>query len=105
MTDSPTKISYLDYPSAGLFRRLASMVYDALIVFALWFLIALAAAFFGLIGVLTNWGGRIEATLMVYGKPVLVVVDAGRPRIVLLFSLPVLLAAGAIATRKQRKLE
>ncbi|MEZ5507654.1 MAG: RDD family protein [Gammaproteobacteria bacterium] len=32
-------LSYLDYPSASLFKRLASMVYDALIVIALWFLI------------------------------------------------------------------
>lgn len=40
MTDSPNTISYLDYPSAGVFRRLASMVYDALIVIAMWFLIA-----------------------------------------------------------------
>lgn len=31
--------SYLDYPSANLFKRLASMVYDALIVIAIWFLI------------------------------------------------------------------
>ena len=34
--------SYLDFPSAGLFKRLASMVYDALIVIAIWFLIAFA---------------------------------------------------------------
>ncbi|MAR90730.1 MAG: RDD family protein [Pseudomonadales bacterium] len=40
-------ISYVDFPAAGLPRRLASMVYDGLIVLALWFLIAvlyLAAA-------------------------------------------------------------
>lgn len=35
-------ISYLDYPSAGLFKRLASMVYDALIVIAIWFLVTFA---------------------------------------------------------------
>ncbi|MCG8535319.1 MAG: RDD family protein [Pseudomonadales bacterium] len=47
MSDSSSNFTYTDYPSASLFRRLASMVYDALIVVALWFLIAtiyLAAA-------------------------------------------------------------
>lgn len=34
--------SYLDFPSANLFKRLASMVYDALIVIAIWFLIGFA---------------------------------------------------------------
>ena len=51
------------------------------LTFTSWFLLVLAAAFFGLIGVLINWGGRIEATLLVHGNPVFVVVDAGRPRI------------------------
>ena len=68
-----------------------------------WFLLVLAVGFFGLIGVLIYWGGRIESTLLVHGKPVLVVVDAGRPRIWLLFSLPTALAAGALAVRKVRK--
>lgn len=40
MNDSSDTISYVEYPSAGLLRRLASIVYDALIVIALWFLIA-----------------------------------------------------------------
>ena len=31
--------SYLDFPSAGLFKRLASMVYDLLILVAMWLLI------------------------------------------------------------------
>jgi hypothetical protein len=60
-------------------------------------------AFFGLIGVLIYWGGRIEATLLVYGEPVFVVLDAGRPQIWLLFSLPTALVAGALAVRKARK--
>lgn len=34
--------SYLDFPSASLVKRIASMVYDALIVIAIWFLIAFA---------------------------------------------------------------
>jgi hypothetical protein len=68
-----------------------------------WFLLALAVGFFGLIGVLVYWGGRIESTLLIHGKPVFAVLDAGRPRIWLLFSLPTALAAGALAARKVRK--
>ncbi len=68
-----------------------------------WFLLALAAAFFGLFGVLINWGGRIEATLMVYGDPAFIVLDAGRSRTLLLLTLPVGLVAAALATRKQRE--
>ncbi len=73
------------------------------LTFTSWFLLLLATAFFGLIGVLINWGGRIEATLLVRNKPVFVVVDAGRPRIGLLLTLPVALVAGALATRKPRE--
>ena len=68
-----------------------------------WFLLVLAVGFFGLFGVLIHWGGRIESTLLVYGEPVFVVVDAGQPRIWLLFSLPTALVAGALAVRKVRK--
>ncbi len=76
---------------------------DKRLTFTSWFLLVLAAAFFGLIGVLIDWGGRIEATLMVYGEPVFVTLDVGRPRIVFLFTLPVALVAAALAARKQRK--
>ena len=48
------------------------------LTFTSWFLLVLAVGFFGLIGVLIYWGGRIESTLLVYGELVLVVVDAGR---------------------------
>ncbi len=67
-----------------------------------WLLLALALPFFGLIGVLVQWGGRIESTLLVFGKPVFVTLDAGRPRIWLLFAIPLVLVAGAFATRKLR---
>jgi hypothetical protein len=67
-----------------------------------WLLLVLAVPFFGLIGVLVYWGGRIEATLLVLGEPVFVTLDASRPRIWLLFSLPLALVAGALATRKAR---
>lgn len=73
------------------------------LTFTSWFLLVLAAAFFGLIGVLIDWGGRIEATLMVYGKPVFIDLDAGRLRTVFLLTLPVALVAAAFATRKQRE--
>lgn len=73
------------------------------LTFTSWLLLVLAAAFFGVFGVLINWGGQIEATLMVYGEPVFIVLDAGRSRTVLLFMLPVALVAAALATRKQRQ--
>jgi hypothetical protein len=68
-----------------------------------WLLLVLAVGFFGLFGVLVHWGGRIESTLMVHGEPVFVVLDASRPRIWLLFSLPTALVVGALAARKVRK--
>ena len=73
------------------------------LTFTSWLLLVLAAAFFGVFGVLINWGGQIEATLMVYGEPVFIVLDAGRSRTVLLLMLPVALVAAALATRKQRQ--
>ncbi len=75
------------------------------LTFTSWFMLALAAAFFGLICVLVYWGGRIESTLLVHGEPVFVVVDASRPRTALLFSLPAVLIAGALAARKEREPE
>lgn len=39
MTQSSESTSYLEFPSAGLFRRFASMVYDLLILVAMWLLI------------------------------------------------------------------
>jgi hypothetical protein len=68
-----------------------------------WFLLVLAVGFFGLFGVLIYWGGRIESTLLIYNEPVFVELDAGRPRIWLILSLPTALVAGALAARKVRK--
>ncbi len=76
---------------------------DKRLTFTSWILLVLAASFFSVIGVLIDWGGRIEATLMVYGEPVFIDLDAGRLRTVLLLTLPVALVAAAIATRKQRE--
>lgn len=39
MSDPIPSISYIDYPSASVFRRIASMVYDLLILVAIWLLI------------------------------------------------------------------
>ncbi len=75
---------------------------DKRLTFASWFLLALAAALSAPIGALIHWGGRIESTLLIFGKPVFAVLDAGRPRIWLLLSLPALLVAGAIAARRAR---
>ena len=83
--------------------KFTSWFLPALAVAFFWFLLVLAAASFGLIGVLIHWGGRIESTLLVYGDPVFVVLDAGRPRTWLLFTLPMALVAGALAVRKARK--
>jgi hypothetical protein len=68
-----------------------------------WLLLVLAVGFFGLFGVLVHWGGRIESTLLLYGEPVFIELDASRPRIWLVFSLPTALVAGAIAAREVRK--
>jgi len=72
------------------------------LTFISWLLLVLAVPFFGLIGVLVYWGGRIESTLLVLGEPVFVTLDAGRTRIWLLFSLPLALVAAALATRAPR---
>jgi len=66
-------------------------------------LLVLAMPFFGLIGVLIAWGGRIESTLLILGRPVFVVLDAGRPRIWLLYALPLALVVAALAARKRRE--
>jgi hypothetical protein len=73
------------------------------LTFISWLLLILAVPFFGLIRVQVYWGGRIESTLLVHGEPVFVMLDAGRPRIWLLFFLPLALVAGALATRKVRE--
>ena len=37
---------------------------------------------------LYSWDGRVEALLLVFGDRVWVTVDAGRPRVLLLMTLP-----------------
>lgn len=72
------------------------------LTFTSWILLVLAAGLFGLFGVLVYWGGRIESTLLIQHEPVFVELDASRPRIWLLFTLPIALVACAFATRKER---
>jgi hypothetical protein len=66
---------------------------------ASWALFLLAGVSAGAIGALMLWGGRIEATLLVFGDPVFLVVDGGGPRTVLLPALPLLLAGTAFYVR------
>ena len=73
------------------------------LTFTSWFLLVLALGFFGLFGVLIYWGGRIESTLLIYHEPVFVELDASRPRIWLLHTLPIALVACAFAIRKEQK--
>ena len=58
-----------------------------------------AAVFLGLVALLLAWGGRIEVTFLVFGDPVFVAIDAGRPRILLLFAPPIVLIGGAFYVR------
>ena len=68
---------------------------------ASWSLLAVAAVSAGLIAALIGWGGRIELSLLVFGDPVFVMVDAGRPRVFLLAVLPVLLVGAALNLRRR----
>ncbi len=59
-------------------------------------LFTLAAVSIGLIVLLISWGGRIEATLLVFGTPIFAALDGGRPRALLLLALPIALIGGAL---------
>jgi hypothetical protein len=65
-----------------------------------WLLIALAAVSAGLIAALIGWGGRIEVSLLVFGEPVQLKIDAAQPRIWLLPVVPVLLLGAALVLRR-----
>ena len=51
---------------------------------------------------LIRWGGRVEATLLMFGEPLFVSVDAGHPRILFLLVLPIALIGGALYVRVGR---
>jgi hypothetical protein len=65
-------------------------------------LFTLAAVFLALLVVLIAWGGRIEATFLVLGKPVFLVLDSRLPRVLLLLVPPMVLGLGALSVRAGR---
>lgn len=58
-------------------------------------LAVLAAVVTGLIVLLIDWGGKVEAALLVFGTLVFLEFDAGHPRVLLLLALPIVLIGGA----------
>jgi hypothetical protein len=65
-------------------------------------LVLLATALLLGIVSLYGWGGRVEALLLVFGDRVWVTVDAGRPRVFLLMTLPAVLLWAAISLYLRR---
>ena len=65
-------------------------------------LVLLATALLLGIVSLYGWGGRVEALLLVFGDRVWVTVDAGRPRLFLLMTLPAVLFWAAISLYLRR---
>ena len=49
-----------------------------------------------------GWGGRMEVLLSVFGKPVWVALDTGRPRFLILLLVPGIFLASAYALRAWR---
>ena len=60
-------------------------------------LVALAAALVYGIVLLKSWGGRVEMALLVFGDPVWLTLDAGRPRVGFLFLVPTVLLGAALS--------
>ena len=65
-------------------------------------LVLLATALVVGIVYLHGWGGQVEAQLMVFGDRVWVTLDAGRPRVFLLMTLPGVLIAAAFSLYPRR---
>ena len=74
--------------------RLRSLIAGLLVLLAL----ALVA---GIVS-LHDWGGQIEAQLMVFGDRLWVTFDAGLPRVFLLMTLPGVLLAIAVSLFRRR---
>lgn len=66
-------------------------------------LICLALALFWGIFSLWSWGGRIETALMVFGDPLWVSLDGGRPRILLLLLVPGVFLGAALSLLARRR--
>ena len=65
-------------------------------------LVSLAVALGLGIVLLHDWGGRIEAMLLVFGDHVWVTVDTGRPRVLLLLLAPGVFLAAALSLQAWR---
>ena len=65
-------------------------------------LVSIAAAFVFAIVELHDWGGRMEAILVVFGDRVWVTLDLGRPRVFLLLLIPAVLLLAAFSLRAWR---
>jgi hypothetical protein len=83
----------LAVPKARI-SRLRSLLAGLLVLLA----IALVA---GIVS-LHDWGGRIEAQLMVFGDRLWVTFDAGLPRVFLLMTIPAILLAVAVSLFRRR---
>jgi hypothetical protein len=66
-------------------------------------LVVLAVAFGAGIFYLQDWGGSIESILVIFGDKVWVSIDAGRPRIALLYLLPAVLLWAAFSLYTARR--
>ena len=65
-------------------------------------LVVLAIALVLGIVFLYSWGGRVEMLLLVFGDRVWVTLDAGRPRVLLLMTLPGVLFWAAFSLHLRR---
>jgi H+/Cl- antiporter ClcA len=65
-------------------------------------LVFLAAALILGIVLLHDWGGRIEAMLLVFGDRVWVTLDSGRPRLWFLLLIPGVFLAAAFSLYRRR---
>lgn len=65
-------------------------------------LVAIAAALVFAIVSLSDWGGRIETLLLVFGDRVWVTLDTGRPRLLLLLVAPAVILLGALSLYLRR---
>ncbi len=65
-------------------------------------LVFLAAALILGIVLLHDWGGRIEAMLLVFGDRVWVTLDSGRPRLWFLLLIPGIFLAAAFSLYRRR---
>jgi hypothetical protein len=81
-----------NFRTSGMRRNLASGL-----------LLFLAVVSAGLVATLFAWGGRIEATLVVFGDLVFVTVDASSPRILFMLGLPIFLVVVALRIRAHRE--